>query len=144
MKMLDGATSGEITKFINKDKIEIEKKYSSTRYLLMDPEQVAKEKQTELDLETMSKRTVQKWLNIFEQKRLVSKGKGNVYSLTERGWQQKTYGKSFGKILFDGLTSEPLRGKDGDRMKECISRLGTYMFFLFLQSKRSYVRVYRR
>ena len=133
--ILKEARTAEITKFVNeKVTLELEAKYQSNEYLSKDPKQTKLKKQTELKQKQLDRKTVQKWLKYFEYKRLVSKSKYYVYSLTTDGKSEKIFGEHYGKVLFDSLAKLPLDITPDDNISECIKRLGSFVAHIFVSN----------
>jgi len=135
LTILKDATSGEITKFVN-DKVrrEVDETLGSTRNLLKDRKQSAKEKQTELRDKQLSKKTVQNWLKRLEVKGLVSKTRHNVYSLTPEGRNEKIFGEYYGMVIYDRLMVMPFKGSDEEKLLEYVKRLGIYITYIFIRN----------
>lgn len=135
LTILKDATTGEITKFVN-DKVmrEVEETLGSTRNLLKDRKQSAKEKQTELRDKQLSTRTVQNWLKRLEVKGLVSKTRHNVYSLTPEGRNEKIFGEYYGMVIYDRLMVMPFKGSDEEKLLEYVKRLGIYITYIFIRN----------
>lgn len=124
LRNLGEATSTQIHKFIQDNRSKHVKKFSL--------------------------RTVQAKLIKLADRGFVVK-KGNLYSLSPEGNNEKIFGFYYGKLLYDELMEKiPFpKGSIGDRLEEYVRRVGIYITYIFMQnSNRSgtesqYVRVGR-
>lgn len=62
--------------------------------------------------------------------------KGNLYSLSPEGNNEKIFGFYYGKLLYDELMEKiPFpKGSIGDRLEEYVKRVGIYITYIFMQN----------
>lgn len=132
LSILKEASSGEIKSFTDAMvESEVQYKFSSSKYLTENQQQVAIQKQTELTQKKMTQRSIQKWLIRLERDHLISRNRYHVYRLTVKGREEKILGEFYGKEMFDNLARIPLKGTQDQKIRECVNRFGIYVVYIF-------------